>query len=105
MKCDAEVLCKMKELPPLLMIRLQRLQFDRSSGSQTKLTNGVQIPLTLDFANFSSLVTLRNGSDSQDSSVDVSDYVLLSVVHHHGGHATCGHYTCHLQKRILDLLV
>lgn len=58
-KCDAEVLSKIKVLPPILMIRLQRLQFDRGSGSQTKLTNGVQIPLTLDFSQFCNLVSLH----------------------------------------------
>lgn len=38
------------------MLRLQRLQYDRGSGNQMKLTNGVQIPLSLDFADFSNLV-------------------------------------------------
>ena len=55
-KCDAEVLTKIELLPPVLTIRLQRLQYDRGSGNQTKLTNGVQIPLSLDFTDFSNLV-------------------------------------------------
>lgn len=55
-KCDAEVLTKIKRLPSILMLRLQRLQYDRGSGNQMKLTNGVQIPLSLDFADFSNLV-------------------------------------------------
>ena len=55
-KCDAEVLTKIKSLPPILTIRMQRLQYNRGSGNQTKLTNGVQIPLSLDFTNFSNLV-------------------------------------------------
>ena len=87
----------MKSLPPILTIRLQRLQFDRGSGSRTKLTNGVQIPLSLDFSEFSNLVGLRPESDFQDQSVDVSEYKLISVIHHHGDHATCGHYTCHVE--------
>lgn len=58
-KCDAEVLSKVKVLPPVLMIRMQRLQFDRGSGNQMKLTNGVQIPLTLDFSDFSNLVRIQ----------------------------------------------
>ena len=40
----------------MLMIRMQRLQYDKGSGNQTKLTNGVQIPQWIDFASFSSLV-------------------------------------------------
>ena len=55
-KCDAEVLTKIESLPPILTIRMQRLQYDRGSGNQTKLTNGVQIPLALDFTDFSNLV-------------------------------------------------
>lgn len=58
-KCDAEVLSKVKVLPPVLMIRMQRLQFDRGSGNQMKLRNGVQIPLTLDFSDFSNLVRIQ----------------------------------------------
>ena len=41
------------------MIRMQRLQYDKGSGNQTKLTNGVQIPQWIDFASFSSLVGKR----------------------------------------------
>ena len=55
-KCDAEVLTKIESLPPVLMIRMQRLQYDRGSGNQMKLPNGVQIPLCLDFTAFSNLV-------------------------------------------------
>ena len=43
----------------MLMIRMQRLQYDKGSGNQTKLTNGVQIPQWIDFASFSSLVGRR----------------------------------------------
>ena len=87
-KCDAEVLTKLKDLPPVLMIRMQRLQYNKGSRNQTKLTNGVQIPMSFDFAAFSNI----------DPSIGVSEYVLVSVVHHHGDHATCGHYTCHVQS-------
>ena len=38
------------------MIRLQRLEFDHKSGNQMKLTNGVQIPTTLDFSEFAMIV-------------------------------------------------
>ncbi len=34
----------------------------------------------------------------QDSRVEVSQYVLVAVIHHHGDHATCGHYTCHVES-------
>ncbi len=30
--------------------------------------------------------------------MEVSDYELVSVIHHHGDHATCGHYTCHVES-------
>lgn len=55
------MLTTIKELPPVLMIRMQRLQYDKGSGNQTKLTNGVQIPQWIDFASFSSLVGEREG--------------------------------------------
>lgn len=58
-KCDAEILSKVKVLPPVLMIRMQRLQYDRGSGNQMKLKNGVQIPLSLDFSDFSNLVRIQ----------------------------------------------
>ncbi|CBK25357.2 LOW QUALITY PROTEIN: uncharacterized protein [Blastocystis hominis] len=61
--CDAEVLTTIKELPPVLMIRMQRLQYDKGSGNQTKLTNGVQIPQWIDFASFSSLEEERDKPD------------------------------------------
>ena len=44
------------------MIRMQRLQYDKGSGNQTKLTNGVQIPQWIDFASFSSLVGRERGN-------------------------------------------
>lgn len=47
------------------MVRLQRLQYDRGSGSQLKLTNGVQIPLTLDFSQFCNLVFFRSGVEGR----------------------------------------
>lgn len=87
-KCDAEVLTRIRVLPPVLMVRLQRLQYDRGSGSQLKLTNGVQIPLTLDFSQFCNL----------DASVGVSEYELSSVIQHHGDRASRGHYTCHTRN-------
>ena len=96
-KCDAEVLTTIRELPPVLMIRMQRLQYDKGSGNQTKLTNGVQIPQWIDFASFSSLVSESPRDHSQDAGSGESRYVLVSVVHHHGDHANCGHYTCHVQ--------
>lgn len=55
------MLTTIKELPPVLMIRMQRLQYDKGSGNQTKLTNGVQIPQWIDFASFSSLVGRERG--------------------------------------------
>ena len=55
-KCNAEVVTKIKALPKVLMIRLQRLEFDHKSGNQMKLTNGVQIPTTLDFSEFAMIV-------------------------------------------------
>ena len=79
------------------MIRMQRLQYDKGSGNQTKLTNGVQIPQSIDFASFSSLVAALKGDNRQDEGSGESQYVLVSVVHHHGDHANCGHYTCHVQ--------
>lgn len=30
--------------------------------------------------------------------MQVSQYVLVAVIHHHGDHATCGHYTCHVES-------
>lgn len=56
------MLTTIKELPPVLMIRMQRLQYDKGSGNQTKLTNGVQIPQWIDFASFSSLVGRERGN-------------------------------------------
>ena len=58
-KCNAEVVTKIKALPKVLMIRLQRLEFDHKSGNQMKLTNGVQIPTTLDFSEFAMIVMNR----------------------------------------------
>ena len=55
-KTDAEVLLKADTLPPILILRLQRLQYDRNSGSQIKLSNGVQVPLTVDLGDFSCVV-------------------------------------------------
>ena len=104
-KCDAEVLTKIKRLPSVLVLRLQRLQYDRGSGNQMKLTNGVQIPLAFDFANFSNLVYFFLDHDLQDPSVTVSDYVLVAAIHHHGDQATRGHYTCHVQYRCVLYII
>ena len=58
-KTDSEVLLKADTLPPVLVLRLQRLQYDRSTGLQKKLMNGVQVPLTVDMSDYSCVVGMR----------------------------------------------
>ena len=83
---DATRCVRLKELPPVLNLQLNRFIFDMQTGNKKKLNSQVQFPEELDMSRF-----LRKPEGS-------NVYHLTGVLMHVGSDANHGHYLAHIQE-------
>ena len=83
---DATRCVRLKELPPVLNLQLNRFIFDMQTGNKKKLNSQVQFPEELDMSKF-----LRQPEGS-------NMYHLTGVLMHVGSDANHGHYLAHIQE-------
>ena len=83
---DATRCVRLKDLPPVLNLQLNRFIFDMQTGNKKKLNSQVQFPEELDMSKF-----LREPEGSQV-------YHLTGVLMHVGSDANHGHYLAHIQE-------
>ena len=83
-KQEATRCCKLRELPLVLNLQLNRFQYDMQFGRKKKLNSSIMFPQMLDMAKYS------------DSSAGV--YHLIGVLMHVGPDANHGHYIAHIQE-------
>ena len=83
---DATRCVRLKELPPVLNLQLNRFIFDMQTGNKKKLNSQVQFPEELDMSRF-----LRKPDGS-------NVYHLTGVLMHVGSDANHGHYLAHIQE-------
>ena len=83
---DATRCVRLKVLPPVLNLQLNRFIFDMQTGNKKKLNSQVQFPEELDMSRF-----LRKPEGSKV-------YHLTGVLMHVGSDANHGHYLAHIQE-------
>ena len=83
-KQDATRCCKLRELPLVLNLQLNRFQYDMQFGRKKKLNSSIMFPQVLDMAKYS------------ENSAGV--YNLIGVLMHVGPDANHGHYIAHIQE-------
>ena len=84
-KQDATRCCKLRELPPILNLQLNRFQFDMQLGRKKKLNSAIQFPEELDMVEYL-------GPEAKNSK-----YSLTGVLMHLGPDANHGHYIANIQ--------
>jgi len=84
-KQEATRCCKLRELPPVLNLQLNRFQFDMQLGRKKKLNSNIQFPEELDMSGY-----LATSSQAK--------YSLTGVLMHVGPDANHGHYIAHIQE-------
>jgi len=82
-KQDAIRCCKLKNLPIVLNLQLNRFQFDMQFGRKKKLNSSILYPQVLDMTKY-----------SENAGV----YHLIGVLMHVGPDANHGHYIAHIQE-------
>jgi len=84
-KQDATRCCKLRELPPVLNLQLNRFQFDMQLNRKKKLNSNIQFPEELDMSGYIATNTPAR-------------YSLTGVLMHVGPDANHGHYIAHIQE-------
>eukprot|EP00090_Calanus_glacialis_P012504 TRINITY_DN21085_c0_g1_i1.p1 TRINITY_DN21085_c0_g1~~TRINITY_DN21085_c0_g1_i1.p1 ORF type:complete len:1287 (-),score=515.73 TRINITY_DN21085_c0_g1_i1:63-3923(-) len=84
-KQEATRCCKLRELPPVLNLQLNRFQFDMQLGRKKKLNSNIQFPEELDMSGY-----IATSSPAK--------YSLTGVLMHVGPDANHGHYIAHIQE-------
>jgi len=86
-KQEATRCCKLRELPPVLNLQLNRFQYDMQIGRKKKLNSCIMFPDELDMSKY-----------LEDANKESCSYRLTGVLMHVGPDANHGHYIAHIQE-------